>query len=439
MFLQDIGFSIYSFALNVATRSQSKEPAEQYLDCILDIAKKVEDNLSLIVDISEVVAERTLAGGALYIRDKEGAFASEGLGRAGGLMLLRGSPEDASQPNTLLLGSSGSYRDYDVEQVEAAHKAEDLVVAFCTHQQQFVKNYKPFRKLPLLTNIADYSIDNFLPDNDSIVSIDGLDTNICPVAMVANALTLWTFTAEFVSACLRNGEMPTMYQSIVCQGSRERNAEVGKEKFHSNLKIEVARHEAIRRGKLGREYLSEMTKAISQIKATQMDSLKEASSLAAEALANGKKAYAALMGHMPPRVPGGYGDPGIFVTQGFSDDELQTGDFIALIEYVYAPRERLDKIKAKGVDTIVCVAVNDAFVMDAWGKDKNADELVMAADGNGDFAKAMGLAFDGSGFGMGTRSQRYALIAEDGKITALNVEQPGKFEASSAEAIMAEL
>ena len=352
MFLQDIGFSIYSFALNVATRSQSKEPAEQYLDCILDIAKKVEDNLSLIVDISEVVAERTLAGGALYIRDKEGAFASEGLGRAGGLMLLRGSPEDASQPNTLLLGSSGSYRDYDVEQVEAAHKAEDLVVAFCTHQQQFVKNYKPFRKLPLLTNIADYSIDNFLPDNDSIVSIDGLDTNICPVAMVANALTLWTFTAEFVSACLRNGEMPTMYQSIVCQGSRERNAEVGKEKFHSNLKIEVARHEAIRRGKLGREYLSEMTKAISQIKATQMDSLKEASSLAAEALANGKKAYAALMGHMPPRVPGGYGDPGIFVTQGFSDDELQTGDFIALIEYVYAPRERLDKIKAKGARSV---------------------------------------------------------------------------------------
>lgn len=95
-----------------------------------------------------------------------------------------------------------------------------------------------------------------------------------------------------------------------------------------------------------------------------------------------------------------------------------------------------DKIKAKGVDSIVCVSVNDAFVMDAWGKDKNAEELIMAADGNGEFSKAMGLDFDGSGFGMGTRSQRYALIAEDGKITALNVEAPGKFEVSSAEAIM---
>ena len=98
-----------------------------------------------------------------------------------------------------------------------------------------------------------------------------------------------------------------------------------------------------------------------------------------------------------------------------------------------------DKIKAKGVDAIVCVSVNDAFVMDAWGKDKNADELIMAADGNGDFAKAMGLTMDGSGFGMGIRSQRYALVADDGKITALNVEQPGKFEVSAAEAIMAAL
>ncbi|HKI74329.1 MAG TPA: peroxiredoxin [Pseudomonadales bacterium] len=95
-----------------------------------------------------------------------------------------------------------------------------------------------------------------------------------------------------------------------------------------------------------------------------------------------------------------------------------------------------DKIKAKGVDAIVCVSVNDAFVMAAWGKDRNAEELIMAADGNGDFAKAMGLTMDGSAFGMGVRSQRYALVAEDGKITALNVEAPGKFEVSSAEAIM---
>jgi peroxiredoxin len=98
-----------------------------------------------------------------------------------------------------------------------------------------------------------------------------------------------------------------------------------------------------------------------------------------------------------------------------------------------------DKIKEKGVDAIVCLSVNDAFVMDAWGKDKNAEELLMVADGNGDFTRAMGLEMDGSSFGLGTRSQRYALVAEDGKITALNVEKPGAFEVSAAEAIMGAL
>ncbi len=95
-----------------------------------------------------------------------------------------------------------------------------------------------------------------------------------------------------------------------------------------------------------------------------------------------------------------------------------------------------DKIKAAGVDSIVCVSVNDAFVMDAWGKGQNAEEIMMVGDGNGEFTKAMGVEMDGSGFGLGTRSIRYSLIAEDGKITALNLEQGGAFEVSSAEAIM---
>lgn len=95
-----------------------------------------------------------------------------------------------------------------------------------------------------------------------------------------------------------------------------------------------------------------------------------------------------------------------------------------------------DKIKEKGVDSIVCLSVNDAFVMAAWSKDKNAQELMMVADGNGDFTKAMGLELDGSAFGLGSRSQRYSLIAEDGKITALNVEPGPAFEVSSAEVIL---
>ena len=84
-----------------------------------------------------------------------------------------------------------------------------------------------------------------------------------------------------------------------------------------------------------------------------------------------------------------------------------------------------DSIKAKGVDTIACVSVNDAFVMDAWGQNKNAEELLMLGDGNGDLTEALGLTMDGSGFGLGKRSQRYAMIVEDGTVTKLSVEAPG--------------
>ncbi len=96
-----------------------------------------------------------------------------------------------------------------------------------------------------------------------------------------------------------------------------------------------------------------------------------------------------------------------------------------------------DKIKAAGVDRIVCLAVNDAFVMGAWGKAQNAEELLMLADGNGEFAAALGLEFDGSGFGLGTRSQRFAMIVDDGTVTHLNVEAGAGVDVSSAETMMA--
>ncbi len=98
-----------------------------------------------------------------------------------------------------------------------------------------------------------------------------------------------------------------------------------------------------------------------------------------------------------------------------------------------------DKIKARGVDTIACMAVNDAFVMDAWGKAQNADEILMLADGNGDFTRALDLELDGSGFGLGMRSQRFAMIVEDGVVRHLAVEEGPGVEISAAESILAQL
>ena len=96
-----------------------------------------------------------------------------------------------------------------------------------------------------------------------------------------------------------------------------------------------------------------------------------------------------------------------------------------------------DQIKDKGVDTVACLSVNDAFVMDAWGKQQNAtDKVLMLADGNGDFSKAVGLTMDGTAYGMGLRASRYAMVIQDGVVKALNVEAPGAFEVSSAEAVL---
>ncbi|MYE13781.1 MAG: peroxiredoxin [Gammaproteobacteria bacterium] len=95
-----------------------------------------------------------------------------------------------------------------------------------------------------------------------------------------------------------------------------------------------------------------------------------------------------------------------------------------------------DALREKGVDSIVCTAVNDAFVMDAWGQDRQVGDMVMAADGNGAFAKALGLELDATGFGLGVRSERYAMVVEDGTVTKLSVEGPNKFEVSKAEAIL---
>ena len=102
--------------------------------------------------------------------------------------------------------------------------------------------------------------------------------------------------------------------------------------------------------------------------------------------------------------------------------------------------ENAAALNAKGVDTIACLAVNDVFVMGAWGQASNVgDAVVMLADGNGTFTKALGLDFDGSGFGLGTRGQRFAMIVDDGVVSALEIEQPGQFTASSAENILSQL
>ncbi|HEY9217589.1 MAG TPA: peroxiredoxin [Phenylobacterium sp.] len=103
-------------------------------------------------------------------------------------------------------------------------------------------------------------------------------------------------------------------------------------------------------------------------------------------------------------------------------------------------KEKAGDIRGKGVDSIVCLSVNDAFVMRAWGQDQDVgDDILMVGDGNGDFTQKVGLEMDGARFGLGKRSQRYSMIVDDGVVKELNVEEAGEFRVSSADYLMAQL
>ena len=159
------------------------------------------------------------------------------------------------------------------------------------------------------------------------------------------------------------------------------------------------------------------------------------------AIQAGEKMPAGAFGTMTDSGPG-----------AISSDELFSGKKVVLFSVpgAFTPTcsnnhlpgfvDHADALRAKGVDTIACTAVNDVFVMDAWGKDRGVgDKVVMLADGNGEYVKALGLELDATGFGMGLRGERFAIIVDDGVASHVAVEAPGSFEVSSAEAILEKL
>jgi peroxiredoxin len=146
-------------------------------------------------------------------------------------------------------------------------------------------------------------------------------------------------------------------------------------------------------------------------------------------------------------------DVGVKVLQDGAPATVQTGDVLGSGKVVliavpgaFTPGcsklhlpgyvQNADALRAKGIDTIACISVNDAWVMDAWGESQGAGDILMLADGNGEFAEAMGLTLDGSGAGLGTRSQRYAAVIEDGVITDLEVEPNTGVDVSSCDNLL---
>jgi glutaredoxin/glutathione-dependent peroxiredoxin len=143
----------------------------------------------------------------------------------------------------------------------------------------------------------------------------------------------------------------------------------------------------------------------------------------------GDKMPAGTFKHMTPDGP-----------QSITTDELFAGKKVVIFSVPGAFTPTCDAKHLPGVDTVACMAVNDVFVMNAWGKHSNVgDKVLMLADGNGEYAKALGLEMNGTGFGMGMRGQRFAAVVDDGKVTGLHVEAPGEFKVSSADHVLGQL
>jgi peroxiredoxin len=140
-------------------------------------------------------------------------------------------------------------------------------------------------------------------------------------------------------------------------------------------------------------------------------------------------------------IMGSEGPTGLTTTEVFAGKKVVLfavpGAFTPTCSVAHMPGfvVKYDEIMAKGVDTVACLSVNDVFVMDAWGKSSNAENLQMLADGNGTYVTSLGLELDGTGFGMGVRSKRFAMVVNDGTVELLNVDESG-FEVSSAEAVL---
>lgn len=155
-------------------------------------------------------------------------------------------------------------------------------------------------------------------------------------------------------------------------------------------------------------------------------------------IATGDKMPSGTFGIMTESGPG-----------AISTDELFAGKKVVLVSVpgAFTPTcsmnhlpgyvDQVDALHSKNVDTVACMAVNDVFVMDAWGKDRGVGENVkMLADGNGEYTRALDLELDGTGFGLGMRGQRFAIVVDDGIATHVAIEAPGQFEVSKAEAIL---
>lgn len=249
-------------------------PSAAYLDRLLMAVEQQVASLPTQTYLAEAAADRLIAGGRIWLAGDMG-FIIEGLNRAGGMMTIRklGKAEDLEAGDVVLFGSLSVNNEDERDMVQRCLEIGVLPVLFDPE--------KP---------LVPASLDAAIPPVGS--------EEYLPFASPANAISLWTFTAELVSALTRKGKMPPMYQSVVVPGGRERNAS------HLPLAWEPETPTPVNPLVLGRTYLSRLARCIRKLRASEMAQFAQAGKLAADAMAAGHTAWIVPEGHLPPYQPG---------------------------------------------------------------------------------------------------------------------------------------
>ena len=310
--------------------------SQRYFDALIAGTASVQEVLPEITRAGEAVAERLVAGGELFIVSVRPDFVSEGFVRAGGLMLLKEHTPNVqlSEQDAVIFGWSNTTPEKDLAMLQQLHQTGALVVGvgpspptdiaqeFLTHVNLFMESLPP---LPAAVT-ARFSGESY------------------PLISLQNLIVLWTFTGEMVAALTRQGYMPTMYQSVLVPGARERNGEFHHQRFQDKHAVP-----SIPAEQLGQTYLEELSQCLRAVREEEIAAIETVARVCTEVRTNGHHVYAALISHFPVYQLGAPGDPKFMQSLERLSGEtpqvaelerkLQPGDLFFFLGYYRRPAE----------------------------------------------------------------------------------------------------
>ena len=314
--------------------------AKEYLTFIQGRSVDLLNSVDSIGIAADAAAERVVSGGRLYGLGDEIGFQSEYSSRAGGLMGIQTVADDVAEGDVIVAATTDNGGDTAYRDTLADYRRRGALVILIGSRESAEKG------------VEDIFIDNHLGRGLSPV-FDTTPEPLCPAAGVCNVAALWTFTAEYVSACTRRGKMPVCWQSGCLDAGRDRNALLMGKVFHEDGEFDVP---AIDAGEKGREFLYNLLRCLSGIGSMEIGKFEQAGQLAARSVRDGATVWCDVIGHHLPSQRGIPGDPGLF-TIGSPEKKEETGPFKDGDVYLYNgyfmyPSEQLAKVREAGIPSV---------------------------------------------------------------------------------------